>query len=154
MDATFINPVLSSMVNVLATMAQMEPKAGKPSLKQDDKALGVVTGVIAMEGPEAKGSLAISFPKPVILDITKRMLREEKAEVDDMVMDLTGELANMVLGGAKRLLEEQGYHFGLTLPSVKAGEGLPVEHPYKGPKILLPFTTDAGEFFVEICFEQ
>ena len=142
------------MVNVLSTMAQMQPKPGKPSLKQDDKALGVVTGVIAMEGPQAKGSLAISFPKPVILDIHRRMLHEEKTEVDDMVKDLTGELANMVLGGAKRTLEEQGFSFNLTLPTVQAGEGLPVAHPYKGSKILLPFTTDVGEFYVEICFEN
>jgi len=142
------------MVNVLSTMAQMQPKPGKPSLKQDDKALGAVTGIIAMEGPQAKGSLAISFPKAVILDIHKRMLHEEKSEVDDMVKDLTGELANMVLGGAKRLLEEEGYSFGLTLPSVQAGDGEPVVHPYKGPKILLPFSTDVGEFYVEICFEN
>jgi chemotaxis protein CheX len=142
------------MVNVLSTMAQVQPKPGKPTLKKDDNALGVVTGVIAMEGPQAKGSLAISFPKAVILDIHRRMLHEEKTEVDDMVKDLTGELANMVLGGAKGLLEKEGFNFGLTLPTVQVGEGHVVQHPYKGPKILLPFTVDAGEFYVEICFQE
>lgn len=142
------------MVNVLSTMAQLDPKPGKPSLKSGDEALGVVTGVIAMEGPQANGSLAISFPKAVILDITHRMLREEKTEVDDMVKDLAGELANMVLGGAKGLLEKEGFDFGLTLPRIQAGEGHVIEHPYNGPKILLPFSIDAGEFYVEICFES
>lgn len=154
MEAKFINPVLTSMVNVLSTMAQMVPKPGRPSLKTDDSAPGVVTGLIAMEGAQARGSLAISFPKAVILDIVKRMLREEKTEVDDMARDLTGEISNMVMGGAKGLLEEDGYHFGLSLPTVLFGEGHTIHHGVDGPRILLPFVAEPGEFFVEICFEH
>ena len=154
MQAKFINPVLTSMVNVLSTMARLSPVPGKPSLKKDNKALGVVTGVMAMEGSQAKGSLAISFPKEVILDINKRMLHQEKTEVDDMVKDLTGELANMVIGGAKKILMDEGYDFGLSLPSVITGSDHVVEHPYSGPKILLPFTCEPGDFFVEICFQE
>jgi len=154
MDAKFINPILSSIVNVLTTMAQLEVKPGKPSVKTDDIALGVVTGIISMEGESTRGSIAISFPKPVILEIVKRMLRIESGEVDDMALDLTGELANMVMGGAKGILHEDGFDFGLSLPEVFSGENHVVKHPYTGPKILLPLQTDTGEFFVEICFES
>ena len=112
MEAKFINPVLTSMVNVLSTMAKLNLAPGKPCLKQDDKALGVVTGIMAMEGSQAKGSLAISFPEEVILDIYKRMLHQEKTEVDDMAKDLAGEIANMVIGGAKKILLDEGYDFG------------------------------------------
>ena len=48
MEAKFINPVLTSMVNVLSTMAQLEPKPGRPTLKDDSKARGVVSAVISM----------------------------------------------------------------------------------------------------------
>lgn len=48
MEAKFINPVLHSMVNVLSTMAKLEPKPEKPSLKKDDIALGEVTGIMSM----------------------------------------------------------------------------------------------------------
>ena len=154
MNAKFINPVLQSMVNTLSTMAQLNPTPGKPSLKNDNKPLGAVTGVISMEGDKAKGSLAISFPKEVILDINKRMLHVEKTEIDPLVEDLTGELANIVIGGAKKIFEDQGYKFGLTLPSVASGPEHTVDHPYDGPKIVLPFTVETGEFFVEICFQE
>lgn len=154
MEAKFINPVLLSMVEVLSTMAKLESTPGKPSLKKDDMAPGVVTGIMVMEGERAKGSLAISFPKPVILEINKRMLHEDKTEIDDMVKDLTGELANMVIGGAKRRLEEIGYSFGLTLPTVVSGPDHRIEHTVNGPKILLPFTCEPGEYYVEICFEE
>lgn len=152
MEAKFINPVLHSMVNVLSTMAKLEPKPEKPSLKKDDIALGEVTGIMSMEGEQAKGSLAISFPKAVILEINKRMLQVEKTEIDEMVEDLTGELANMVIGGAKRILEEDGYDFALTLPKIVSGTNHIVKHSVDGPVILLPFSTEPGTFYVEICF--
>ncbi len=154
MDTKFVNPVLSSVVNVLTTMAQLEVKSGKPVAKTDNVALGAVTGVISMEGKRAKASLAISFSKPVIIEIVKRMLRMDVTEVDEMAMDLTGEIANMVMGGAKGILQEEGYEFGLSLPEVLSGENHVVKHPYTGPKILLPLQTEFGEFYIEICFEE
>ncbi len=154
MEARFVNPVRNSMVNVLSTVARLEPRPGTPSLKTDDRANGVVTGIIFMEGDRARGSLAITFTEPVILELVKRMLRREIDEVDDMAKDLTGEIANMVLGGAKAALEEDGYRFGMKLPKVLAGDDYIIDHPVRGPKILLPFTTDCGELYVEICFQE
>jgi len=46
MDVNQINPALSSIVNVLTTMASITPTIGKPSIKKDDISLGVVTGII------------------------------------------------------------------------------------------------------------
>ncbi len=142
------------MVNVLSTMAQLEARPGKPSLKNDAAAPGVVSAVIGFSGSRTNGSMAISFTEPVIRDIAKRMLGEELTTVDDTARDLTGEISNMVMGGAKAAFQEQGYDFGLSLPAVVSGEPHEIEHSVSGPKILLPFATDAGEFFVEICFQK
>lgn len=151
MDVRFVNPVLDAVVNVLSTMAQMTPQAGKPTIKPDSQARGVVTGLIDFSGKQVTVSTAISFPKSVVFEITKRMLRTEPKEVDEMVMDLVGEIANMMAGGAKASLEKEGYDFELTLPKVDAGEGHEVKHSISGPVVLLPFSTESGEFFVEIC---
>ena len=152
MDANHINPALQSVVNVLTTMAGITPIIGKPSIKTDQKAPGVVTGLIDLVGAETTGSLAISFSKPVALEIANKMLRLETDEVDEMVEDLVGEMANMMAGGAKAIYQEQGYDFELTLPSVLSGENHLVKHSVSGTTILLPFTTDSGEFYVEACF--
>jgi chemotaxis protein CheX len=151
-DVRFVNPVLETIVNVLVQMASMQPEAGKPYIKQDQKALGVVTGIIDLVSKQATGSIAISFGGPLAFELVKRMLRAEVSEVDDMVEDLVGELANIVAGGAKGKLEEQGFDFQLSLPRVVSGEGHMVEHKQKAPTVVLPFSSDAGEFFVEICF--
>ena len=42
MKVEFINPFLSSMLNVMSTMARIELKAEKPKLKKDNVAHGDV----------------------------------------------------------------------------------------------------------------
>ena len=153
MDAKYINPILDSMVNVLKTMAKLDPKAGKLELKKNNSVNGDVTGVMTMVSDKVKGSLAITFTKPVILDIAKRMLNEEITEIDDTITDLTGELTNMVTGGAKAIFDQQGYDFNMSIPSVVSGKNHTVTHMSDGPTILLPFTTEAGLFFIEVSFE-
>lgn len=154
MKAEFINPFLTAILNVLTTMARMEAKAGKPLVKENQAAKGDVTGLIGMTGTQAKGTLAISFTQPVIEEITRRMLGEEDATNAEMLADMAGEITNMVTGGAKRILSEKGYEFAMAIPSIVSGKGHTIRHQSKKPIVMIPFTTDAGDFFIEICFEE
>jgi chemotaxis protein CheX len=153
MKAEFINPFLDSIVNVLETMASVKITPGRPQRKEEDIAYGDVTGIIGMASGQVKGSMAITFSTPAIADIVMRMLGEEVTEINSTVTDLVGEITNMVTGGAKRLLSEQGYDFDMAIPAVVAGKNHHISHKSKGPKIMIPFSTEAGKFFVEICFE-
>lgn len=154
MDVRLVNPVLESMLKVLATMANLTPRVGKPVLKSDQQALGEVSGMMNMVSPQARASLAISFTTPVICDIVKRMLGDDITEINDSARDLTGEMTNMVVGGAKNIFAGQGYDFDMSSPHILSGKGHLITHQYKGRTILLPFTTDSGKFFIEICFEE
>ncbi len=151
MDAKFINPVLTAVVNILQTMAQVTPKPGKPSVKSDNSSLGVISGFIDLASADTHVSVVVTFSSEAILDIGSRMMHMELTEVNDVVKDLVGEMANMVAGGAKSNLEEAGYDFQLTLPNVVVGEGHQVKHSVEGVTLMLPFTTEAGKFFVEVC---
>lgn len=155
MDAEFINPFLSSVLNVLSTMATIDAKPGTPAVKKDQTAQGDITGIIGMAGKQARGTLAISFPDKVLYEITKRMIGEESGvNIDDYTADTAGEITNMVTGGAKRILSEKGYEFAMALPTVVSGKGHVVRHKPKVPVIIIPFETYAGSFFIEICFEK
>jgi len=153
MKVEVINPFLESVANVLSTMAMLESTPGKPSLKNDDIAKGDVSGIIGMSGANVAGSMAISFPKNVACEIVKRMLGDELDEINDTITDLVGEVTNMVAGGAKNQLMENGYDIGMASPVVVTGEGHSITHKAAGKRILLPFTTEVGEFFVEVCLE-
>jgi len=71
-----------------------------------------------------------------------------------MVIDLVGELANMVLGGAKSELENAGYVFRLSLPTIKLGSDYLIAHKTNAPIIVLPFTMPEGEFVIEAGYEE
>jgi chemotaxis protein CheX len=153
MKAEFINPFLQSIVDVLETMANVKVTAGKPQRKLEDIAAGDVTGLIGMASSEIKGSLAITFSSEAVFDVARRMLGEEVREINSTVTDLVGEITNMVTGGAKRMLAEMGHDFDMAIPAVVAGKNHYISHKSRGPKIIIPFSIEAGRFYVEICFE-
>lgn len=154
MKVEFINPFLEAILNVLKTMAKLDAKPCKPAIKTSEVAQGDVTGLMGMTGDQAIGTLAITFTEPVILEITKRMLGEEVTRIDDTVCDMVGEITNMVTGGAKRILSEHGYRFDMAIPSVVSGKNHVIHHSSRAPIILVPFNTQVGNFFIEICFEE
>ncbi len=61
MNVDFINPFLSSISNVLVTMAMIEPKSGKPIIQCDHLPPAEITGIIKMNSPQTCGVLAISY---------------------------------------------------------------------------------------------
>jgi len=153
MNVEVINPVLNSMLNVLSTMAQLEVKPSKPKLKKDTVALGAVSGMIDMKGKGINGSLAISFSAAFIAELCRRMLEEEIDGINDTAKDLTGEMTNMVTGGAKNGLAERGFDIEMSTPKVTSGDKHLLVHPVDAKTVLLTFTCAAGDFYVEMCFE-
>ncbi|MCG6551806.1 MAG: chemotaxis protein CheX [Candidatus Magnetominusculus sp. LBB02] len=151
LNIDFVTPFVKSTVDFMTTMAQVEVKAGKPFAKTDITAMGEVTGIISMVGEKHTASLAISFTKSAIVAITNNMLGGTIKELEMDVIDTVGEVTNIVTGGAKKLLVLKGYKFGISLPSVILGKGHSVVHTTKAPVVVIPFSTDNGDFFIEIC---
>lgn len=152
MDANLINPFINATTNVLSTMANVACRVGKPYLKKDDKAKGDVTGVIGLTG-ESNGTIAVTFDESSILKIVSNMFGEKMKELDHEISDAVGELVNMISGQARRELEEVGRVFQAAIPTVISGKGHCVSHYTDGPKIAIPFTTDDGNFTIEVCLE-
>jgi chemotaxis protein CheX len=155
MNVNFINPVLRSMLNVLSTMAHIEPKVGTPKLKENNNVIQGknISGLMSMTGRMGNASIAITFSEASILHIAKNMLPAEITKIDGMVIDLVGELANMALGGAKSELENGGFFFQLSLPTIIFGSDYLIAHKTNAPIIILPFTMPEGEFVIEAAYE-
>ena len=154
MNVEFINPFLSSLINVLSTMAQTQLKPGKPRIKTDEKACGDVSGLIGMVGPQTRGSFSITFDEQLALTIMERMLGERPDSINEQVTDMVGEITNMVTGGAKNLLGQKGFDFDMATPIVVSGKDHTITHKSQGKKILMPFTCDAGNANIEVSFDK
>ena len=154
MRVEFINPFLSSMLNVMSTMAQMELTPEKPKLKTTEISMGDVSGLIGMVSPQAKGSLSITFDTPLALATMKNMVGEAPDQVNDEITDLVGEITNMVTGGAKRMLSEKGFEFDMATPIVVSGKDHTIHHKSKGPVVVLALRGEHGRAYIEFSFDE
>ena len=153
MKVEFINPFINATRKVLSTMAFMESKAGKPFVKKEVKASGIVSALIKLSGG-TRGSVAISFSQNCVLGIATNMMGETFDEINQDILDMVGEMCNMISGEARRELAELGFQFTAGIPETSKGDDHNLEHGINGPTILIPFITQNGKFFIEACFES
>ena len=154
MNVEFINPFLSSMLNVMSTMAQMELVPEKPRLKKGEVAMGDVSGLIGMVSEQTKGSLSITYEGKLALATMKKMVGEGPDEINDEITDLIGEITNMVTGGAKRMLSEKGIEFDMATPVVVSGKDHSIHHKAKGPVVIIPLSSPHGKAYIEFSFDE
>lgn len=152
MDVKIINPFINATSNVLETMAFTKSEVGKPYLNTDDVAKGDVSGVVGFTG-DANGAMSVTFDELCILKIVSNMFGETMTEINNDITDAVGELTNMISGQARRELEALGKIIQGAIPTVVSGKNHKIENMTKGPKIAIPFTTEAGSFTIEICLK-
>lgn len=152
MNVEFINPFIEATCNVLSTMAMITPKIGKPFLQKDEASKGDLTGVIGMAGRKLTGSMALVFPAECAQAIAGNMLGETYTDLTQDVVDCVGELTNIISGGARGKLGEQGLAFEMALPSMIKGAGHKVYHKARAHVLVVPFEIPQGTFYLEACF--
>ncbi len=153
MDANFVNFFLEATFYVFETTASTTVKARKPYRKRDKIAKGDITCIIALTG-DFKGTVSISFAEACILSIVSKMFGEEMTDLNDEIKDAVGELANMISGQATTKFTETGNTVNAELSTVMMGPDHELDHLPDQPIIAMPYTTDSGEFTVEVCFEK
>lgn len=151
MDVKIVNPFLAATINVLETMANITPIAGKPFLKDDQAAMGDVSAIIGITGA-AQGSMALSFTESCLLEVVSGLYRETVTELSDDVKDAVGELTNIICGDARRRLSEEGITLQAGIPTVVSGRSHTIRHVCAGPRLAVPFSTPCGTFVVEVAF--
>lgn len=155
MKVEYLNPFIFATRKVLKMMAYMDSSPRKPYLKGigDVKGLGDISSVISVSG-ECKGSIGISFSTKCILQVAYQMFSEEYDGLTDEIVDMVGEIVNMVSGDARQELVKLGFHFSAGIPVTTLGDGHELVHNVKDRVIVIPFETEYGEFFIETCFDS
>jgi chemotaxis protein CheX len=155
LDVNFINPFLEGTIEVLKVQAQTQAKSGMPTAKDPKSSFGGdISGVIGLISEDFTGSVVISFPAATFLKIMSRMLGEDLKELTPELQDGAAELTNIIFGFAKRVLNEKGYGIKMAIPSVITGKDHSIQNSTRGPRIAIPFESDAGNFAIEICIGE
>ena len=153
MNVEYINPFIKATINALSTMAFITPVRGDPYLKNNNDEICDISGTIGVAG-EATGSVTINFPENLAVHIVSNMIGEALKGITHEVKDAVGEIANMIAGGAKGELSEQGYGFKIALPVVCVGKNHYTNYPKDVPCIVIPFEVDGGKFTVDVALKR
>lgn len=151
-DVELARPFIKAAVDILGTMAMVQAQAGRPFIKKENVAEGDVTGLVGVTG-DRRGSISISFEKACAVQIVKNMLGDAVEDILSDVKDAVGEITNMVSGQARVGLAAAGMNLQSGTPTVIMGDGHVIKHVNTGTVIAIPFTTGAGGFTIEFCFE-
>lgn len=135
MELHQIDPFVRSAANVFRTMLECEIDCMNVRRKGDDTQPFDISGSIGLSG-RCSGNVVFSMPSSVAFKVTEYFLMQDVDAIDDDVIDVVGELANMIAGGAKAELEE--FRLRLGLPTVIIGGG----HNVALPKIIEPICAE------------
>jgi len=155
LNTDFIHSFIAATNHILSVQANITSEDGKAFLKkQNDRLVGDVSGIISVVSDKFNGSVIISFPESTFLKVMSQMLGEDFKELSPEIIDGVGEILNIIFGLAKIVLNEKGYGIKAAIPSVITGKQLEVSTMTKGPVVVIPFTSSAGDFYVEICINH
>ncbi len=153
MDANMINTFLKATLEIIHDVAHLSYKVQKIYRKKDEKGMGDVTGIIGLKGA-GKGTVAVTFDQSTILYIVSKKLDTDTSNVgEDTVIDTVAELTSMITGRAVRILAEKGFNLTLTVPKVVHGPDHRIVHQTRGPIIVIPYSSEQGNFTVEFSFD-
>ena len=156
MDVRYINPFVAATQTVFKTMLNMEPRMGRPVLKDSGVTSGDVTGVMGLTG-DKRGSVCVSFREKGAVLVYNALMGDDYDTVGPEVIDAVGELTNIIAGQARKEFEKAGINLKAAIPTVVVGRGAELHFVSKFPTMSLPFSfSSAGveeDVHVDFSFE-
>lgn len=149
MNVAFINPFIESTLRSLEMMAGVTAEKTGLAVKEDLITTYDISAIIGLTG-DTSGSVILSFPADLACRIAGNMLMEEVPEMNQAVEDAIGEIGNIVVGDARRLLIQDGFSLNISVPTVVVGKGHKISRSGDIPCIAIPFRTPFGEFEVNV----
>jgi chemotaxis protein CheX len=122
-------------------------------VKDDHITAYEISSIIGITG-ETSGSVIISMPERLACKIASNMLMEEITEMNRSVEDAIGEIGNIVVGDARRSLMQDGHSLNISIPTVVIGAGHRISRPGNIPCIAIPFSTEFGDFEVNVGLKE
>jgi chemotaxis protein CheX len=155
LDVNFFKPFVDGTLKTLKIQCNLEASPGKPFIKGSQaQPTFEIAGVIGVTSEAFVGNITLCFPGKVYLALMSNMLGENFTEITQDLQDGAAELLNIIFGSAKVVLNQQGYTIKKAIPTVIRGTSLQTSYIGAKQVVVLPFSTEAGEFHIEISTES
>jgi chemotaxis protein CheX len=141
--------IIDSTQEIFSSMIMLDVTPGEPFIRNNDRLVNSISGIIGLAG-STRGMLAIHMANDAALAITTAFLGMDVKKIDDDVRDAIGELANMLAGSIKSILDPAGSDIKLSMPSAIYGEDYSVDCLAGVQTVTVPFAFDGLDFLVEL----
>jgi len=154
-DVNFFKPFVKATQETFKVQCETEATPLKPYFKDVTQKSNIdIAGVIGLASPSFSGNISLCFSSSAFLGLMTNMLGEEYKEITPDLVDGAAELLNIIYGSAKTVIKEQGHDIDMAIPTVVMGKDLQTVHLSKGPTVVMPFETSAGQFSIEISIKS
>jgi chemotaxis protein CheX len=150
-EKTIVQYVRAAAADVFSTMLDLE--IGNGPEFSDSNAPTISDGVMAFVGLAGSwtGSGVILCSGSFACRISNQLLMSEATSVNEEVLDAVGEVANMIIGNFKTMVEEQLGPLGLSIPTVIYGRNFTSRSIGTSRWIVLPFSCGDESFEIRCC---
>lgn len=156
MRVEYINPFVESAITVLREMAGAEFNRGDLALRTYPlltKGLVIVIGVAG----QIEGRVLYDMNMDTALKISGLMMGgEELTTYDEMVASALAELGNIISGNAISQLNDLGFQFDITPPTLFVGDNLEMSSPHlETQTLVIPLINpEVGEVIVNVALKE
>jgi len=151
MNADFVNPFLSSTIELFERTFGITPQPGEIFLdERARKHRWDVSAVMVLTG-NAIGVVAIRLTRLLADKLLQRsgVQWEGEEERESLCDGMVAEMVNIISGNASGQLS--GYDIEISVPIVIQGENHTISWPERAPILGVPFSSDIGPFLIDIC---
>lgn len=148
-DTELINVFIDATMDVINEMVpSCDLKYSAPQILKDCsiKDSIAIRGRIDINSKSFKGSFYISFPANTYLKMYNAVLGESNSEINNENQDFAKELANIIYGKSKLVLNSLGHNLEMVIPMLD--KSTKIEE--KGPTIAIPYTSKYGSFYIKV----
>jgi chemotaxis protein CheX len=159
----FAKPFVDAAKVILETMAHTQLVPCEPEIRNDEISKGDYSSILGISGEFStgsgesgryKGMIVVSFPEATYLKIASAIFGEEYSEYSNDLADLGTEIDNMIVGNAKRELQEMGFTSNMAIPSSISGPGYKISYPGPTTVTIIPIDCDHGRFYIEAAYQE
>ena len=151
MNADFVNPFLSSTIELFERTFGITPQPGEIFLdERARKHRWDVSAVMVLTG-SAIGVVAIRLTRLLADKLLQRSGVQwgSEEERESLCDGMVAEMVNIISGNASGQLS--GYDIEISVPIVIQGENHTISWPERAPILGVPFSSDIGPFLIDIC---
>lgn len=149
-----VSAVTTATNEVFSTMLGIRARPGDP---RNERVPNITAGVVALLGMAGRwtGTGMLSCSHALACRLASQLLMSEyehgSEAVNEEVLDAMAEIANMVVGNVKNLLEEELGPMGLSIPTVIFGRNFTARSAGQSDWTVVPFDCFEERLEVRIC---